>query len=70
MRLPLEILAQAIEDVLRYELGLPLIAIDKQEEAESHYEEALEVIYRYPTLVRKLRRNKRKWLKEVEDARC
>jgi hypothetical protein len=68
MRLMLLILAQAIEDVLRYELGLPLVGADVNEE-EFLYYDALRFISRYPTLMRKLEADKFKWLQEVQDAK-
>lgn len=70
-RLSLMILAQAVEDVLRFELGLPLEGIDP-EEVEEAYAEARMYIMRYPRLIdryKKLRRHKREWLQEVENAR-
>ncbi len=65
------ILAQAIEDILRFELGLPLVGT-QAEEAEDAYYEALSFVARYPKLLSKVRTNsryKKQWLKEVEDAR-
>lgn len=65
------ILAQAVEDVLRFELGLPLEGIDETE-LDDAYEEARVYIMRYPRLVaryRKLKNKKRQWLEEVQDAR-
>jgi hypothetical protein len=63
------ILAQAVEDVLRFELGLPLEGVSKEEQDEL-YEEALEFIMRYPRLVERYKKlNKEEWLKEVENAR-
>lgn len=70
-RISLMILAQAVEDVLRFELGLPLEGVSKSEQEEL-YEEALEYIMKYPRLVsryKKLIKKKREWLREVEDAR-
>lgn len=70
-RISLMILAQAVEDVLRFELGLPLEGVSKAEQEEL-YEEALEYIMKYPRLVsryKKLNKKKREWLREVEDAR-
>lgn len=65
------ILAQAVEDVLRFELGLPLEGIDP-EEVEEVYSEAHMYIMRYPRLIsryKKLEQSKREWLQEVENAR-
>jgi hypothetical protein len=68
-RISLMILAQAVEDVLRFELGLPLEGVSKEEQDEL-YEEALEFIMRYPRLVERYKKlNKEEWLKEVENAR-
>ena len=70
-RISLMILAQAVEDVLRFELGLPLEGVSKAEHEEL-YEEALLYIMKYPRLVsryKKLTKKKREWLREVEDAR-
>lgn len=70
-RLSLMILAQAVEDVLRFELGLPLEGIEP-DEIEEAYAEARMYIMRYPRLVdryKKLQRQKREWLEEVEHAR-
>lgn len=68
-RISLMILAQAIEDVLRFELGLPLEGVTPEEQEEL-YEEALEYIMRYPRLFERYKKlNKQEWLKEVEDAR-
>lgn len=69
MKLQLHILAQAIEDVLRFELGLPLVGAAAQTHPEL-YAEALSFLARYPTLVNRWKyANKRAWLKEVHDAR-
>jgi len=70
-RLSLMILAQAVEDVLRFELGLPLEGIEPGE-IEEAYAEARMYIMRYPRLVdryKKLSRKKQQWLQEVENAR-
>lgn len=70
-RISLMILAQAVEDVLRFELGLPLEGLDDNEQDEV-YEEARVYIMRYPRLVeryRKLHNKKKQWLEEVRDAR-
>ena len=68
MRLMLLICAQAIEDVLRYELGLPLIGVEVSDEEEA-YLDALQFISRYPTLMAKMKADKMKWLREVQDAK-
>jgi len=65
------ILAQAVEDVLRFELGLPLEGIEP-EEVEEAYAEARMYIMRYPRLVDRYKRlhgKKQQWLQEVENAR-
>ena len=64
-------LAQSIEDVLRYELGMPLIGVTDPEEREEAYEDALCYISRFPSLRSRFTRvsHKRQWLKELEDAR-
>lgn len=70
-RISLLILAQAVEDVLRFELGLPLEGVSGTEE-DALYEEAKVYIMRYPSLVKRYKRlNNRKlqWLREVENAR-
>lgn len=70
-RISLMILAQAVEDVLRFELGLPLEGVSSKEE-DALYEEAKIYIMRYPSLLkryRKLQNKKKEWLQEVEDAR-
>lgn len=70
-RLSLMILAQAVEDVLRFELGLPLEGIDDGQEEEA-YAEARMYIMRYPRLIERYRRlsgQKLEWLQEVENAR-
>lgn len=70
-RLSLMILAQAVEDVLRFELGLPLEGIEP-EEVEEAYAEARMYIMRYPRLVDRYKRlhgKKQQWLQEVENAR-
>jgi hypothetical protein len=68
MKLELLILAQAVEDVLRFELGLPLVGHSDIE--EDVYMDALAFMSKYPTLMRKYYRgNKNLWLQEVEDAR-
>lgn len=67
--LDLLVLAQAVEDVLRFELGLPLEGVTRKKRNQS-YEDALLYIMKYPTLRDRYGRlNKRKWLREVEDAR-
>lgn len=69
MRLELEILAQALEDVLRYELGLPLTGVAKQDE-ETEYEDALAYLGRHPRALERLNFfNKSKLLREVRRAR-
>jgi hypothetical protein len=73
MLLNLHILAQAIEDVLRFELGLPLVGVP-EEKAWDAYSEALAFVTRYPTLSNRLntlrtKRSKYKTLCEVSDAR-
>lgn len=70
-RISLMILAQAVEDVLRFELGLPLEGIDDGQE-DDVYEEARVYIMRYPRLVERYQRlhnKKKEWLEEVLDAR-
>lgn len=70
-RISLMILAQAVEDVLRFELGLPLEGVTTKEE-DDMYEEAKLYIMRYPSLVKryqKLTGKKKEWLQEVENAR-
>lgn len=70
-RISLMILAQAVEDVLRFELGLPLEGLNDSEQ-DDVYEDAKVYIMRYPRLVeryRKLHGKKKEWLQEVENAR-
>lgn len=65
----LHVIAQAIEDVLRYELGLPLEGA-LSEEATLIYNEALDYLKQYPKFKRRYnKRNKLNWLREVEYAR-
>lgn len=65
----LHVIAQAIEDVLRYELGLPLEGA-LSEEATLIYHEALDYLKQYPKFRRRYnKRNKLNWLREVEYAR-
>ncbi len=67
--LDLLILAQAVEDVLRFELGLPLEGVAKKKRDES-YEDALVYIMKFPKLRERYSRlNKQKWLREVQDAK-
>lgn len=67
--LDLLVLAQAVEDVLRFELGLPLEGVARKKRGES-YEDALMFIMKYPSLHERYKRiNKRRWLREVEHAR-
>jgi hypothetical protein len=69
MRLELEILAQAFEDVLRYELGLPLVGVSELER-EYWYDDALQYLARHPKAFSRLKFfNKNKLLREVERAR-
>lgn len=66
--LDLLVLAQAVEDVLRFELGLPLEGVGKKKLDES-YEDALLYIMRFPKLRDRYKKiNKRTWLREVEAA--
>ena len=70
MHIQLQVLLQALEDILNFELGLPLTGLEPGETPEDIYDEALEFIARYPRLVRRWKtRNKRLWLKELIDAR-
>lgn len=67
--LDLMVLAQAVEDVLRFELGLPLEGVAKKKLDES-YEDALVYIMKFPKLRERYKKlNKKKWLEDVEDAR-
>ena len=71
MRLQTLILAQAIEDILRFELGLPLIGVEPSSYEEA-YQDALVFVARYPTLLKKVKSSvvyKRKWLARVDDAK-
>lgn len=64
----LHILAQVIEDVLCYELGLPLVGLDGADPDEVYFD-ALEFLSRYPYLIRKWQTaDKRRWLREVRNA--
>ena len=64
-------LAQCIEDVLRYELGMPLIGITDDFAREEAYEDALCYVSRFPSLRNRFTHvvHKKRWLKELEDAR-
>lgn len=65
----LHVIAQAIEDVLRYELGLPLEGALTAEASEI-YQEALEYLRQYPKFNKRYKKiNKLNWLREVEYAR-
>lgn len=65
----LHVIAQAIEDVLRYELGLPLEGA-LSDEATTIYHEALDYLRQYPKFKRRYKKiNKLNWLREVEYAR-
>jgi len=69
--LDLLVVAQAVVDVLRFELGLPLEGVTKKNRDEV-YEEALIFLMRNPKLERRykqLMNKKLKWLKEIEDAK-
>jgi len=67
--LDLLVLAQAVEDVLRFELGLPLEGVAKKKRDES-YEDALVYIMKFPKLRERYKKlNKRRWLKDVQHAR-
>jgi len=70
MRLQLHIMAQALEDVLRFELNLPLVGV-KGEYSEAIYWEAFEFLLQYPGVTYRLATvpNKHRWLKELQDAR-
>ena len=69
MKLQIHILAQAVEDVLRFELGLPLVGARARSSSEL-YEEALGFILRHPQLIDRWKRgDKQRWLREVEHAR-
>ncbi len=70
MRLQLQVLLQALEDILSYELGLPLAGVSSRKEAEEHYEEALIHIAQYPRLVKRWKNSdKKQWLKELANVR-
>ena len=69
--LNLLVIAQAVVDVLRYELGLPLEGVARKQR-DTAYEDALIFLMRNPKLrtrYKKLMGKKRGWLKEIEDAR-
>ncbi|NBU33847.1 hypothetical protein EBZ38_03380 [bacterium] len=69
--LDLLVVAQAVVDVLRFELGLPLEGVSKPKR-EKAYEDALIFLMRNPKLQRRYNQlldKKMKWLKEIEDAR-
>ena len=70
MRLQLQVLLQALEDILTYELNLPHAGVSSRKESEKHYWDALEYIAKYPRLMRRLKsRDKRKWLRELQKVR-
>lgn len=74
MKLQLHILAQALEDVLRYELGLPLVgASARGRHRELIYWEALDFLSQYQGLMLRWTRTtepgRQRWLKEIENAR-
>jgi hypothetical protein len=65
--LQLQVLRQALEDILTYELGLPLVGED--DDPEELYEDALVYIAQFPQLVDRWRSlDKRQWLEELQDA--
>lgn len=65
----LHVIAQAIEDVLRYELGLPLEGVMSDEAIQIYYD-SLEYLKQYPAFKKRYKkRNKLNWLREVESAR-
>lgn len=65
----LHVMAQAIEDVLRYELGLPLEGAVGSEAAQIYYD-SLEYLRQFPQLRKRYKKiNKLNWLREVECAR-
>jgi len=65
----LNVIAQAIEDVLRYELGLPLEGAVSSDTPMLYYK-ALSYLKQYPEVYRRYnKRNKLNWLREVEYAR-
>jgi len=62
-------LAQAVDDVLRYELGEPLVGLVKEREDEA-YEDALSFLSQYPRLIQRLQVvDKQQWLEEITNAR-
>ena len=65
----LHVMAQAIEDVLRYELGLPLEGVAYEDSTKTYYE-ALEFLRQFPKFKQRHKKiNKLNWLREVEYAR-
>lgn len=70
MRLYLHIIAQAVEDVLRYELGLPLVGVLRGPYEDLAYHEALAFLSKYPAVLKRIKKkSKIKLLKEINDAR-
>ena len=62
MRLQLQVLLQALEDILTYELNLPHAGISDEE-----YEDALAYISQFPKLMHRWKKtDKKKWLKELQ----
>jgi hypothetical protein len=67
MLLQLQVLLQALKDILSYELDLPLDGLDPGDEAHDIYEEALVLIARYPRLISRWKtKDKQEWLKELQ----
>lgn len=69
--LDLLVVAQAVVDVLRFELGLPLEGVSKNKR-DDVYEEALIFLMRNPKLEKRYRQlvnKKMRWLQEIENAK-
>lgn len=69
MQLQTIILAQALTDVLRYRLGMPLLVTKSKDEIEEAYETALCRVLQFPKLIKRLskRRHYRRWLFLLEE---
>src|SRR5688572_20529893 len=66
MLLQLHVLLQALQDILSYELGLPLDGLEPGEDPEDIYFDSIALIARYPKLLSRWKtKNKLEWLKEL-----
>lgn len=70
MLLQLQMLLQALQDILSFELGLPLDGLNQGDSPDDIYDESLVLISRYPRLLKRWRtEDKQKWLTEITNVR-